>query len=113
MNIKEICLEGFKSYATRTVVPGFDPTSMPSPALMVPASPTFLTPSALCWALPICGRFWLPISRSWSISKAKLGLLRPPCRWCSIILIGVGVRSAIRIVQKLRLHGRHRDFCGA
>ena len=25
MHIKEICLEGFKSYATRTVVPGFDP----------------------------------------------------------------------------------------
>ncbi|VVA10918.1 PREDICTED: structural maintenance of [Prunus dulcis] len=25
MYIKEICLEGFKSYATRTVVPGFDP----------------------------------------------------------------------------------------
>lgn len=25
MFIKEICLEGFKSYATRTVVPGFDP----------------------------------------------------------------------------------------
>jgi structural maintenance of chromosome 2 len=24
MYIKEICLEGFKSYATRTVVPGFD-----------------------------------------------------------------------------------------
>ncbi|XP_024996476.1 structural maintenance of chromosomes protein 2-1-like [Cynara cardunculus var. scolymus] len=25
MYIKEVCLEGFKSYATRTVVPGFDP----------------------------------------------------------------------------------------
>lgn len=25
MFIKEVCLEGFKSYATRTVVPGFDP----------------------------------------------------------------------------------------
>ncbi|KAK8464445.1 hypothetical protein PHAVU_011G211100 [Phaseolus vulgaris] len=25
MHIKEVCLEGFKSYATRTVVPGFDP----------------------------------------------------------------------------------------
>ncbi|KMS99478.1 hypothetical protein BVRB_2g044710 [Beta vulgaris subsp. vulgaris] len=25
MHIKEICLEGFKSYATRTVIPGFDP----------------------------------------------------------------------------------------
>lgn len=25
MHIKEICLEGFKSYATRTVVSGFDP----------------------------------------------------------------------------------------
>lgn len=25
MHIKEICLEGFKSYATRTVVQGFDP----------------------------------------------------------------------------------------
>lgn len=25
MYIKEICLEGFKSYASRTVVPGFDP----------------------------------------------------------------------------------------
>ncbi|KAL8141468.1 hypothetical protein V2J09_014500 [Rumex salicifolius] len=25
MHVKEICLEGFKSYATRTVVPGFDP----------------------------------------------------------------------------------------
>lgn len=25
MYIKEICLEGFKSYATRTVVSGFDP----------------------------------------------------------------------------------------
>ncbi|KAL6321478.1 hypothetical protein AAG906_018447 [Vitis piasezkii] len=25
MYIKDICLEGFKSYATRTVVPGFDP----------------------------------------------------------------------------------------
>ncbi|KAI3970129.1 hypothetical protein MKW92_029745 [Papaver armeniacum] len=25
MYIKEICLEGFKSYATRTIVPGFDP----------------------------------------------------------------------------------------
>ncbi|XP_054814722.1 structural maintenance of chromosomes protein 2-1-like [Prosopis cineraria] len=25
MYVKEICLEGFKSYATRTVVPGFDP----------------------------------------------------------------------------------------
>ncbi|KAI3432141.1 Structural maintenance of chromosomes protein [Psidium guajava] len=25
MHIKEICLEGFKSYATRTIVPGFDP----------------------------------------------------------------------------------------
>ncbi|KAG8391594.1 hypothetical protein BUALT_Bualt01G0203700 [Buddleja alternifolia] len=25
MHIKEICLEGFKSYATRTEVPGFDP----------------------------------------------------------------------------------------
>ncbi|KAL9231457.1 hypothetical protein vseg_006684 [Gypsophila vaccaria] len=25
MHIREICLEGFKSYATRTVVPGFDP----------------------------------------------------------------------------------------
>ncbi|EXC13941.1 Structural maintenance of chromosomes protein 2-1 [Morus notabilis] len=25
MRLKEICLEGFKSYATRTVVPGFDP----------------------------------------------------------------------------------------
>ncbi|KAH9616078.1 hypothetical protein KSS87_006594 [Heliosperma pusillum] len=25
MHIKEVCLEGFKSYATRTVIPGFDP----------------------------------------------------------------------------------------
>ncbi|XP_076956979.1 structural maintenance of chromosomes protein 2-1-like [Bidens hawaiensis] len=25
MHIKEVCLEGFKSYATRTLVPGFDP----------------------------------------------------------------------------------------
>ncbi|GAB2265441.1 Structural maintenance of chromosomes protein 2-2 [Dionaea muscipula] len=25
MYVKEVCLEGFKSYATRTVVPGFDP----------------------------------------------------------------------------------------
>ncbi|XP_022871773.1 structural maintenance of chromosomes protein 2-1-like [Olea europaea var. sylvestris] len=25
MHVKEVCLEGFKSYATRTVVPGFDP----------------------------------------------------------------------------------------
>ena len=25
MYVKEICLEGFKSYATRTVVSGFDP----------------------------------------------------------------------------------------
>jgi structural maintenance of chromosome 2 len=25
MHIKEVCLEGFKSYAGRTVVPGFDP----------------------------------------------------------------------------------------
>ncbi|XP_029125810.1 structural maintenance of chromosomes protein 2-2 [Cajanus cajan] len=25
MYIKEICLEGFKSYASRTMVPGFDP----------------------------------------------------------------------------------------
>lgn len=25
MHVKEVCLEGFKSYATRTVVPDFDP----------------------------------------------------------------------------------------
>ncbi|XP_010550591.1 PREDICTED: structural maintenance of chromosomes protein 2-2-like isoform X3 [Tarenaya hassleriana] len=51
MHIKEICLEGFKSYATRTVVPGFDPHFNAITGLNGSGKPNIL--DSICFVLGI------------------------------------------------------------
>ncbi|RYG51849.1 hypothetical protein EON66_10320 [archaeon] len=146
MYIQEIVVDGFKSYASRTVIGHFDPefnaitglngsgksnildgtwaacraaartrvhavvvAALPRSCTLPPPyrCPSFLQPSALCWASPTCRKCAHQTCPSWCTSRARVVSRRPPCPSCSTTRTRRQAPSDMSTAKPLPCPGRY------